>query len=118
MQTTRVIQNAIRESDLLARIGGEEFALLLPHTAREGALFLAERIIDAIRSSSTSTAEAELQVTLSIGGATCESSRTRLDQLLHRADDQLYQAKLSGRDRYEIEPPDQVTGLSIASDRS
>lgn len=118
IETTRVMRNTIRDSDLLGRIGGEEFALLLPHTARQGALFLADRIIDAIRSSSTSTAEAELQVTLSIGGATCESSRTRLDQLLHRADEQLYQAKLSGRDRYEIEPPAQVSGLSIASGRS
>ena len=118
VETTRVMRKTIRDSDLLGRVGGEEFALLLPHTARQGALFLAERIITSIRTASINTDDTLLKVTVSIGGATCESSRTPLDQLLQRADEQLYQAKLSGRDRFEVEPPVQTATPAIASGRS
>jgi two-component system, cell cycle response regulator len=113
VQTTRVIQEAIRETDVLARIGGEEFILLLPHTAREGALLLAERIQREVRSSDVHTWQTgtddsteirqSLKVTITMGGATCETSTTNLDEMMSHADKLLYAAKQAGRDRYMIE---------------
>lgn len=111
VEITRVIQETIRDSDLLGRVGGEEFALLLPHTAGQGATLLAERVVKAIRATVVERADVPIQVTVSIGGATCESSRTPLDQLLHSADEQLYEAKQAGRNRVHIAPPVRETRL-------
>ncbi|MCB1685425.1 MAG: GGDEF domain-containing protein [Pseudomonadales bacterium] len=104
VEITEVIRRTIRDSDLLGRVGGEEFALLLPHTAGQGAALLAERVVQAIRATAIDAADVSIQVTVSIGGATCESSRTPLDQLLHSADEQLYEAKQAGRNRVHISP--------------
>ena len=111
VQTIDVVRGAVRETDILARIGGEEFILLLPHTAREGALLLAERILTLVRENQIDPTEHHhhshssepLQVTISIGGATCATSSTNLDEMMSRADKLLYTAKQAGRDRFMIE---------------
>lgn len=113
VQTINVIRETIRETDVIARIGGEEFILLLPHTAREGALLLAERILQVVRNNQVSikeishrhdsVAQIALQVTVTIGGATCETSSTNLDEMMSHADRLLYAAKQAGRDRFIIE---------------
>jgi diguanylate cyclase (GGDEF)-like protein len=112
VETINVIRETIRETDVIARIGGEEFILLLPHTAREGALLLAERILQVVRHNQVSkdslshhevTLPRDLQVTITIGGATCETSSTNLDEMMSRADKLLYTAKQAGRDRFMIE---------------
>ncbi len=125
IQTIDVVQSVIRETDVIARIGGEEFILLLPHTAREGALMLAQRIMEVVRNNQIDAQERShdsdlpkngLSVTISIGGATCATSKTNLDEMMSRADKLLYAAKQAGRDRYMIEslPADTLT-LSHAS---
>lgn len=110
VEITGVIRQTVRESDLLGRVGGEEFALLLPHTAGQGAALLADRVVQAIRGTMIEAADQPIRVTVSIGGATCESSLTPLDQLLHSADEQLYAAKQAGRNRVHIAPSTAAAG--------
>mgnify|MGYP001819601165 CR=1 FL=1 len=103
VQLTRVMAAELRETDTMARFGGEEFIMLLPHTAREGALSLAERVRTAARHHIIKHQESETSVTISIGGVTCESSTTPLDRMISHADKLLYDSKQAGRDRCSIE---------------
>jgi diguanylate cyclase (GGDEF)-like protein len=89
---------AVRAGDLAARIGGEEFALLLPGAALPGALELAERLRAAIAAAPVEAGGARLAVTVSLGCATLGPGEPA-DALLARADARLYEAKRSGRDR-------------------
>ncbi|MEO0424606.1 MAG: diguanylate cyclase [Pseudomonadota bacterium] len=91
-----------RPKDLAARIGGEEFMVLLPDCAAEGALEVAQRIRDTVRARAIPHVRSPItdKVTLSIGTAsTVPSPDTHLRQLIERADRALYKAKGSGRDR-------------------
>jgi len=103
VEASALIRRTLRDSDTLARFGGEEFICLLPHTAREGALIVAQRIREAIRGETFEHDGQRLRVTVSIGGVTCETSETGLERLTSKADTLLYQAKQGGRDRYMIE---------------
>jgi two-component system, cell cycle response regulator len=88
---------ALREVDLFGRLGGEEFAVLLPETALGGALGLAERLRHAVAGMETSG----IMVTLSLGVAQRQEGETSVDRLLGRADQALYRAKQNGRNRVE-----------------
>ncbi len=103
VEASRLIRDMLRDSDSLARFGGEEFICLLPHTTREGARMVAERIIGAMRGHVFEHDGKEIQVTISIGGVTCETSDTSLERMTSRADSLMYDAKQAGRDRYIIE---------------
>ena len=90
----------IRVTDVAARIGGEEFALLLPETAQEGAIQFANRLREAIeRAQTIHSGSQTLKVTASVGVATLRrSSKTTVD-VLKQADEALYDAKNLGRNR-------------------
>ncbi len=103
VEATRLIAATLRASDTLARFGGEEFIVHLPHTAREGALTVAERIMAAVRDHTFAHGGAEIRVTLSIGGVTCETSETSLDAMTSQADSLLYESKQAGRDHCLVE---------------
>ncbi len=103
VQTIEVINALIRESDILARFGGEEFILLLPHTARQGAQSLGQRILEQVAASAVNLENGSLEVTLSAGIVTCETSRTPLDVMMSRADELLYESKQNGRNRCTAE---------------
>ena len=91
----------LREVDLFARMGGEEFAILLPQTDFTAARAVAERLRQTIAEQLV-TAEGNLvHFTVSIGLAQLEASTTNLDDLLRQADAALYQAKENGRNRVE-----------------
>lgn len=91
---------AIREGDLFARIGGEEFAVLLPDTGKEQALEVANRILSLLREAGHLTlSDTPVTFTASIGVATLDAQDASLDALIARADQRLYQAKAAGRDR-------------------
>jgi diguanylate cyclase (GGDEF)-like protein len=94
------LQEVKRGSDIAARLGGEEFALLLPATDASGAQHLAQRLRAAIEVIDI-TAEIGTHgpVTASIGLATVTGNVDDPNQLLKRADDALYQAKDGGRNR-------------------
>jgi diguanylate cyclase (GGDEF)-like protein len=89
---------AARAGDLAARVGGEEFALLLPGAPLAGAVELAERLRAAIAAAPVDVGIARLSVTASLGCATLAPGE-RPEALLARADARLYEAKRDGRDR-------------------
>ena len=93
-----------RVTDIACRLGGEEFALLLPETARPGAIHLAQRLRRSIRDYPYQVyTEETLKVTASVGVATVSAGATPPESLLKVADRALYKAKASGRDRVCVE---------------
>jgi len=96
------LRGLLRDYDLVGRFGGEEFAILLPHTsvaeARDIAERLRQRLAKIITPVTDGAESAALRVTVSIGVAVLEESRRRdLNELLAAADSALYEAKQSGR---------------------
>lgn len=98
-ETVGVIQARLRISDVLARIGGEEFVVLLPETDAEQAQLLAERLRQAMASHPFEHADRRLDVTASWGVATARGEDANIGMLLDRADRGLYAAKKEGRNR-------------------
>jgi diguanylate cyclase (GGDEF)-like protein len=97
----QLIRNAIRSVDLAARYGGEEFVVLLPETDRAGARIFAERLRQKIAATSFVDGSRPLHATVSIGVAAWPDERVGdSDGLLQVADQNLYKAKLEGRNRY------------------
>jgi PAS domain S-box/diguanylate cyclase (GGDEF) domain len=87
----------LRDTDILGRLGGEEFAVLLPDTDQAGAEDLTERLLSAIRELRVQADGQSLGFTISAGIAL--GCREALEDLLKRADSALYDAKHAGRDR-------------------
>jgi len=101
LQVGRIVRANLRPSDFAARIGGEEFALVLPDTSMQGAISAAERLREAIAGAAFKHHGRKLpQVTVSLGLVELERGVTP-GQLLARADVALYAAKQSGRNRTE-----------------
>ncbi|WP_018951699.1 sensor domain-containing diguanylate cyclase [Thioalkalivibrio sp. AKL12] len=95
---TQACREILRDSDLMARIGGEEFAILLPETDAHGAVDLATRILNTVREVRLPDFAPEVRPTVSIGCATLRDDDS-FDQLMRRADEALYKAKANGRDQ-------------------
>lgn len=91
-------QLTIRSTDTLGRMGGEEFAVLMPDTDKEGAWRLAERVRLAIAAAEISSGEISMHATVSIGLA-MRTAGEQFDALYVRADMALYAAKEAGRNR-------------------
>jgi len=96
-----VCRQTLRDVDIVGRLGGEEFAILLPETDKDEAAEVAERLREAIATSKVplSTGGLPLHFTVSIGVASLASKGDNLDVLLNMADKALYEAKNSGRNR-------------------
>lgn len=90
-----------RDVDVVARIGGEEFAVLLPSTDLSGAMAVADRLRHAIESQPVEVDGVRIRSTLSGGVATMDDGIAGLDALMKRADQALYAAKAGGRNRIE-----------------
>ncbi len=99
------LRGSIREVDLVARLGGEEFGVLLPNTSAADAVPLAERIRQAIAREGGRGADPPVGVTTSIGVAGYRDDMPNIDALLRAADAALYQAKAEGRDRVVLHGP-------------
>jgi len=97
MHVANLASDCKRSSDLLARIGGEEFGLLLPETGAAQAELLAERLRREVAKSPL--AEVSHSATVSIGVATADETMTGISDLIKAADQALYAAKRSGRNR-------------------
>jgi diguanylate cyclase len=98
----QVIQSYLRDSDFTARYGGEEFVALLPDCDAEGARILAQKICQVIQQSRCCLDPIDFKLTASCGIATLHG-KDRDEALFKRADDALYRAKLTGRNRVVTE---------------
>ena len=96
------ITACMRETDIAARIGGEEFAVLLPHTELKDACSLAERIRAAVENIAIVIEDHHLNLTVSIGVAQMSSNIKDVENLMKLADGAMYCAKNLGRNRVEI----------------
>ena len=91
------IQSQLREVDLLARVGGEEFAILIPDTHLNGAFQLAERVRKCLMIQELADGGDIIRFTASFGVAALRPEDQSPDEVLKRADVALYEAKAAGR---------------------
>lgn len=94
-------RRCLRESDTLGRLGGEEFAALLPNTDLGGAQVLAERLRRTMEHSETPYGQVRIRITLSIGLYRLNPQDPNASEALRRVDRALYRAKELGRNRVE-----------------
>ena len=95
------IQAITRDSDIFARIGGEEFALVLHNTSKKGSKIIAEKIRKAIEMTDFKDNYISIDVTVSIGLSTLNETIRTLEELYQDADKKLYVAKQLGRNRIQ-----------------
>lgn len=110
---TALAASSRQPTDLVARFGGEEFAMLLPETSLSGAIAAAERRVAAVRALAVAHAQSDVapHVTMSFGVSACVPTQTLTsDRLVEAADAALYEAKSLGRDRVASNP----LGVQIA----
>lgn len=94
--------NVLRSTDLMARLGGEEFAVLLSETAVPAGIALAERLRQLVADQSVQTERGLLSVTVSVGVAGLQAEDTSFEAVLKRADAALYKAKAAGRNQVVV----------------
>jgi diguanylate cyclase (GGDEF)-like protein len=100
---SKLLKKCTRESDVLARFGGEEFIIMLPQTDKNGAYVLAERMrqeTEALSVDESKKAQ-DVKFTASFGVTTCTSNNS-IEQNIHLVDEALYSAKESGKNRVII----------------
>jgi two-component system chemotaxis response regulator CheY len=100
-QVGTMLLHQCRQSDIVGRLGGEEFAVLLPETSADAARTLASRLTEACRSLvMTDASSNELRCSCSIGVAELRPEDQELEAVMKRADGALYEAKRAGRNRW------------------
>jgi two-component system, cell cycle response regulator len=102
----RRLTQTVRATDIVGRLGGEEFVVLAPKATQEGLTVLAERLRRVIEGEPVPSAEGPLRVTVSVGGASWPDGSLKLDLALdgaiHHADQALYLSKSNGRNRSTV----------------
>ncbi len=101
-KVAELILSCIRSGDFAARIGGEEFCVILPAASQKIALSIADRIRSQVEAAAIPTSSGPIRFTGSFGIAVCVNSGETLQSLFNRADAALYLAKSSGRNRIRI----------------
>lgn len=101
-EIVKTLHTNLRAVDVLARWGGEEFAVLLPDIDKMGCLSTAERLLGAVAELSVSIDEKQMQATISLGGAVWIPKEESVEALIRRADIALYQAKERGRNNHIV----------------
>ncbi len=108
-QISQVLRLQLRGGDIISRMGGDEFAILLPETNMEAARLVVQRVLNALR---TEMQERQYPVTFSIGSLTCITAPPSVDEMLHIADQLMYDAKRDGKNmvrqaEYHLRPTGQ-----------
>jgi diguanylate cyclase (GGDEF)-like protein len=98
-QVGRLLESCRRREDIAARLGGEEFALIMPDTDPADAASLCERVRNILDQATFRHGEGDIRVTASIGVASGRGDGAAFDHLYRRADEALYGAKTEGRNR-------------------
>lgn len=96
-----IIQQYVREQDMVCRYGGEEIAVVCPETDADGVVILSERLRTAVENLPFKVEGRSLNLTISLGAATLTSDVSGGEALMKRADKALYVAKEAGRNRVE-----------------
>src|SRR5687767_8800631 len=95
------VRESLRPTDSISRFGGDEFAVILPHTDLAGAKAVAERVLARVRALTIPTdEEGAIQCAISIGMAEYRREDAGAGDLIRRADERLYLAKRQGKNRY------------------
>jgi diguanylate cyclase (GGDEF)-like protein len=93
-------KNCVRETDIVARIGGEEFVILLPETGESDAIELAQRVRLAVKQLLIPVEQGEIRITVSIGVTEWNKDAFRgIEEMMQYADKALYEAKEGGRNQ-------------------
>jgi diguanylate cyclase (GGDEF)-like protein len=103
-QVSKTISQAVRQIDFIGRYGGEEFSIVLAEADREQANFAAQRIRQAIAAAAIKVYDEELKVTVSIGVSTFPDNALNMQDLIEMADQALYLAKETGKNRVCFSP--------------
>ena len=98
-ELAKLVHEQLRRNDIEGRVGGEEFAVLLPETTISEAVVLAERIRGIIENFAINIGETSLHITASFGVTAVKENDVALDSIYKRADSALYEAKNTGRNR-------------------
>jgi len=99
----RILREEIRETDVAARLGGDELILILPETTAAGAFDVLERCRSVVAAQEIPITDKSISLTMSVGIASLKSNQETLSVLMERADRALYQAKHAGRDQVAME---------------
>ena len=118
LHVAKLLRGAVRQSDTVGRLGGEEFAVLLPETSMGNAEQFAQRVCAMLRETPVQVGEIVIPLTISIGVTTIAEVDQGPEQILNRADLALYEAKRRGRDRVvsnhdAVQPSSNTADFSI-----
>ena len=106
VEAAGVIRGSARETDVVARFGGDEFAIVLPDTGTEGALGVGDRVRDRVRQFVFLAADGlDVRLTVSVGVATLPDAATSAEELVRAADIAMYRVKESGKDGVAVANP-------------
>jgi diguanylate cyclase (GGDEF)-like protein len=103
-QVSKTVREAVRQIDFIGRYGGEEISVVLAETSKEQANFAAERIRHAISGQVIKVYDEQLKVTVSIGGSTFPENSSNIKGLIEMADQALYLAKETGKNKVCFSP--------------
>jgi diguanylate cyclase (GGDEF)-like protein len=98
-KVAQTIQTTVRRSDIVGRIGGEEFSVFLPNTSMTGAEHLAETLRTAVESTLIEVDGVRVKITASIGVAVKGCDQQSIQEIQQKADQAMYEAKRNGRNR-------------------